>query len=64
MLDKTAMQWRNGNTGKEENIRDYSPLEQLLVLANKSLKAEFIHMHFLNWSLSIKFNHTVILQIK
>ncbi|HNY45089.1 MAG TPA: KilA-N domain-containing protein, partial [Bacteroidales bacterium] len=45
LFGKTALQWRNENPGKEGNIRDYSTLEQLLVLANmESLNAEFIRM--------------------
>ncbi|SHI85506.1 hypothetical protein SAMN02745975_00761 [Geosporobacter subterraneus DSM 17957] len=30
----TAKQWRDENLDKSENIRDYAPLNQLLVLAN------------------------------
>lgn len=39
----TAKQWRDANPGKEGNIRDYSSLEQLLVLTNlESINAELI----------------------
>ncbi|MCB0541832.1 MAG: KilA-N domain-containing protein, partial [Bacteroidetes bacterium] len=45
LFGKTAQQWRKENPGKEGNIRDYSTLEQLLVLANlESMNAEFIRM--------------------
>jgi len=45
MFGKTAQQWRKENPGKEGNIRDYSTIEQLLVLANmESMNAEFIRM--------------------
>jgi len=45
MFGKTAQQWRKENPGKEGNIRDYSTIEQLLVLANmESINAEFIRM--------------------
>jgi hypothetical protein len=41
----TAKEWRNNNPAREGNIRDYSTLEQLLVLANlESLNAELIRM--------------------
>ncbi|MDX2282164.1 MAG: KilA-N domain-containing protein [Saprospiraceae bacterium] len=41
----TALQWRKQNPDKEGNIRDYSTIEQLLVLANlESMNAEFIRM--------------------
>lgn len=32
--EKTARQWRDENVDKKGNIRDYSTLNQLLVLAN------------------------------
>jgi hypothetical protein len=34
LFGKTAKQWREENPDKEGNIRDYSTIEQLLVLAN------------------------------
>ena len=34
LFGKTAKQWRDENTGKKGNIRDYATLQQLLVLAN------------------------------
>jgi hypothetical protein len=37
----TAQQWRKANPNKEGNVRDYSTVEQLLVLANlESMNAE------------------------
>ena len=45
MFGKTALQWRKENAGLEGNIRDYSNIVQLLVLANlESMNAEFIRM--------------------
>ena len=45
LFGMTAQQWRKANPGKEGNIRDYSSIEQLLVLANlESMNAEFIRM--------------------
>lgn len=41
----TAREWRDANPEKDGNIRDYTSLEQLLVLANiENMNAEFIHM--------------------
>ena len=34
LFGKTAKQWRNENSDKKGNIRDYATLDQLLVLAN------------------------------
>ncbi|TVQ81627.1 MAG: KilA-N domain-containing protein [Flavobacteriales bacterium] len=45
IFGKTAQQWRKANPDKAGNFRDYSTLEQLLVLANlESMNAEFIRM--------------------
>lgn len=45
LFGQTARQWREANPDKEGNMRDYAPLEQLLVLANlENMNAEFIHM--------------------
>ncbi len=41
----TAKQWRKANPKLEGNMRDYSTVEQLLVLANiEGMNAELIHM--------------------
>lgn len=34
LFGKTAKEWRNHNAGKDGNLRDYSTLEQLVVLSN------------------------------
>ena len=34
LFGKTAKQWRDDNTDKKGNIRDYATIQQLLVLAN------------------------------
>jgi hypothetical protein len=65
LFGKTAAQWRNENPGKEGNIRDYSTLEQLLILANmESLNAEFIRMQLSISDRLIKLNRTAIAQMK
>ncbi len=61
LFGKTASHRRNENLGKEGNIRDYSTLEQLLVLANmESLNAEFIRMQLPISERLIKLNLTAI----
>ena len=43
LYGKTAKQWRTGNPEKEGNIRDFSSLEQLVVMVNlESMNAELI----------------------
>jgi hypothetical protein len=45
LFGHTARQWRAANSKLEGNVRDYTGIEQLLVLANmEGMNAEFIHM--------------------
>lgn len=65
MFGKTALQWRKENPGKEGNIRDYSTIEQLLVLANmESMNAEFIRMELPQPDRLKKLNTIAIQQLK
>ena len=65
MFGKTAQQWRKENPGKEGNIRDYSSIEQLLVLANmESMNAEFIKMKLPQGERLKKLNAIAITQLK
>lgn len=65
MFGKTAQQWRNENPGKEGNIRDYSTIEQFLVLANmESMNAEFIRMEMPQSERLKKLNTIAIQQLK
>jgi hypothetical protein len=65
LFGKTALQWRNENPDKGGNVRDFSTLEQLLVLANiESLNAEFIRMQMPIDERLIKLNRTAIAQMK
>ena len=65
MFGKTALQWRKENLKKEGNIRDYSSLEQLLVLANmESMNAEFIRMNLPQGERLKKLNTIAITQLK
>jgi hypothetical protein len=65
LFGTTSQQWRKANPGKEGNIRDYSTLEQLLVLANlESMNAEFIRMGLPQGERLIKLNAIAIQQLK
>jgi hypothetical protein len=65
LFGKTAKQWRDENPDSEGNIRDYSAIEQLLVLANlESLNAEFIRMGLPQSERLVKLNQTAIRQMK
>lgn len=61
----TAKQWRGINRDKKGNIRDYSTIEQLLVLANlESMNAEFIRMEIKQSDRLEKLNQIAISQMK
>ena len=65
MFGMTAQQWRKANPGKEGNMRDYSTIEQLLVLANlESMNAEFIRMGLPQGERLRKLNGIAIQQLK
>ncbi len=65
MFGITAQQWRKTNPSKEGNIRDYSSIEQLLVLANlESMNAEFIRMGLSQGERLKKLNTIAIQQLK
>jgi hypothetical protein len=65
MFGMTAQQWRKANSGKEGNMRDYSTIEQLLVLANlESMNAEFIRMGLPQGERLRKLNAIAIQQLK
>ncbi len=53
------------NKGKEGNIRDYSTIEQLLVLVNlESMNAEFIRMNLTQGDRLKKLNDIAIIQLR
>lgn len=65
MFGMTAQQWRKTNPGREGNVRDYSSIEQLLVLANlESMNAEFIRMGLPQGERLRKLNAIAIQQLK
>ncbi|MBP7167949.1 MAG: KilA-N domain-containing protein [Bacteroidia bacterium] len=65
LFGKTAKQWRDQNPNLEGSVRDFSTIEQLLVLANlESLNAEFIRMGLIQKDRLLRLNKTAINQIK
>lgn len=61
----TAKEWRTQNPKKEGNIRDYSEVEQLIVLSNlESLNAEFIRQNIPQSVRLVKLNEIAIGQMK
>jgi hypothetical protein len=65
LFGMTAKQWRDQNPNLKGNIRDYSSIEQLLVLANlESLNAEFIRMELPQGQRLKKLNKIAIEQMK
>lgn len=65
LFGMTAKSWRDNNSGKEGNIRDYALVEQLVVLSNlESLNAEFIREGFSQSDRLRKLNEIAITQMK
>lgn len=61
----TAKEWRENNPDKKGNIRDYSTLEQLVVLSNmESINALLIQQGLKQKQRLIQLNQTAITQIK
>ncbi len=60
----TAKDWRDHNSKKEGNIRDYSTVEQLVILTNlESLNAEFIRQGLPQGERLRKLNEIAIIQM-
>ena len=65
LFGKTAKQWREDNPDLKGNIRDFSSIEQLLVLANlESMNSEFISMGMKQNERLQKLNQIAIKQMK
>lgn len=67
LFGMTAKQWRakNPDKGKDENIRDYATIDQLLVLANlESMNAAFIRMNMPQHERLKQLNELAVTQIK
>jgi len=61
----TAKEWREANRDKEGNVRDYSSVEQLIVLSNmESINAELIKREISQADRLIALNETAISQMK
>jgi len=61
----TAKEWRDKNIEKEGNVRDYSTVEQLVVLSNlESMNAELIRMGLSQRERLKKLNDISISQMK
>lgn len=65
LFGETAKTWRNKNTDKEGNVRDYASLEQLVVLSNlESLNSVFIKQGIGQRERLLKLNEIAISQMK
>ncbi|KKQ78334.1 MAG: KilA-N domain protein [Candidatus Daviesbacteria bacterium GW2011_GWF2_38_6] len=65
LFGKTALNWRDENKGKEGNIRDYSDVTQLVVLANlEGINAELIRQGLSQSERLIKLNKIAISQMR
>ncbi|MBU0501950.1 MAG: KilA-N domain-containing protein [Candidatus Margulisbacteria bacterium] len=65
LFGMTAKQWRDKNSGREGNIRDYSTVEQLVVLSNlESLNAELIRQELSQGARLEKLNKIAISQMR
>lgn len=65
LFGMTAKNWRDENPRKEGNIRDYSDVTQLVVLANlETLNAEFIRQKISQPDRLIKLNEIAIIQMQ
>ncbi|MDA3939590.1 MAG: KilA-N domain-containing protein [Spirochaetia bacterium] len=65
LFGMTAKEWRETNKDKEGNVRDYTNVEQLIVLSNmESINAELIKRGLSQTDRLIALNETAISQIK
>lgn len=65
LFGMTAQEWREGNVGKEGNIRDYASATQLIVLSNlESLNAEYIKLGLAQRERLERLNQTAISQMQ
>jgi hypothetical protein len=65
LFDKTAKEWRDENTEKEGNIRDYAEVSQLVVLDNlESINAELIRQDLPQSNRLVQLNKIAIIQIQ
>ncbi|MBU1085477.1 KilA-N domain-containing protein [Patescibacteria group bacterium] len=65
LFGKTAKEWRDKNSGKDGNLRDYADVTQLVVLANlEGINAELIRQGLSQPKRLIQLNQIAIIQMK
>ena len=65
LFGKTAKDWRNKHPGKDGNIRDYSDVTQLVILANlEGINAELIRQGLSQKERLVKLNEIAIVQMR
>ena len=65
LFGKTAKEWRDENPTKEDNIRDYTDVTQLVVLANlEGINAELIKQSLSQSDRLIQLNQIAIVQMR
>lgn len=65
LFGKTAKDWRDENSSKDGNVRDYADVTQLVVLANlEGLNAEFIRQGLSQGERLLKLNDIAIIQMR
>jgi hypothetical protein len=65
LFGKTAKEWRDQNHDKKGNIRDYAPIEQLVVLSNmESINAMLIHQKMGQPERLVQLNQMAITQME
>ena len=65
LFGTTAKEWRDKNSKKAGNIRDYADVSQLVCLANlENLNAEYIRAGFLQGKRLLELNKSAIYQMK
>ncbi len=65
LFGKTAKEWRGQNKGKVGNVRDYSEMEQLVVLSNlETMNAELIRQGLTQPERLKRLNEIAIIQMK
>jgi hypothetical protein len=65
LFGMTAKQWRDANPDLNGNIRDYAPLEQLVVLSNmESINALLIRQQFTQSERLVQLNQVAITQMR
>ena len=65
LFGMTAKEWRESNSDKDGNIRDYASVEQLIVLSNmESVNAELIKQNIPQANRLVMLNSMAISQMK